>query len=237
MSRTKSLLGDVDLILVLKCPKNDRKWSKVVVSDHYLKKYSHNPIQTCGVPLLCECSEMTRFWATLAKFRPSCDHKMTENGGFRPLSEKVSLWGIELLDLFQIWCTHWLARSSQMLPFFAAWWPSLYFHSLWLGASGGDVHSLMPCFFIINNAEKLNFRANLSVVIHWPFVIHAINLKIAYLAWHIYFVQVPVNYCGYIIHMDQYIPGFTQNPALAKLALKIFNLQIWKDTSRLLVWV
>ena len=123
--------------------KNDWKWAKMVVSDHYLEKYSHNPIQTCGVHLLGECSEMIHFWAmfvqfwassgqkmnlkwvkmvvsnhylkiyshnetqtwcvhllgecsqlicflaTLTKFRPSSGHKMTENGGFRPLSDKV----------------------------------------------------------------------------------------------------------------------------------------------------
>ena len=53
------------------------------------KKYSHNPIQTCGVHLLGECSEIIRFWAMLPKFWPSVGHKMTENGGFRPLSGKV----------------------------------------------------------------------------------------------------------------------------------------------------
>ena len=29
------------------------------------------------------------FWVTLANFWPSSGHKMTENGGFRPISEKV----------------------------------------------------------------------------------------------------------------------------------------------------
>ena len=38
------------------------KWLKMVVSDHYLKKYSHNPSG--------ECSELIRFWVTLAKFWP-----------------------------------------------------------------------------------------------------------------------------------------------------------------------
>ena len=53
------------------------------------QKYSHNPIQTCGVHLLGECSEFIHYWATLAKFWLSCHQKITENGGFRPLSEKV----------------------------------------------------------------------------------------------------------------------------------------------------
>ena len=57
-------------------------------------KYSRNPLQTRCVHLLCECSELICFLATLAKFRPSCDHEITENGGFRPSSEKVSLCGI-----------------------------------------------------------------------------------------------------------------------------------------------
>ena len=42
------------------------KWLKMVVSDHYLKKYSHNPIQTWCVHLLGECSELIYFWPTLA---------------------------------------------------------------------------------------------------------------------------------------------------------------------------
>ena len=46
--------------------------------DHYQKKYSHNLIQTWGVHLLGECSELIRFWATLAKFWPSSGHKITE---------------------------------------------------------------------------------------------------------------------------------------------------------------
>ena len=51
MFRTDSLLGDVGPILALQWPKKDWKWVKMVVSDHYLKKYSHNPIQTGGVHL------------------------------------------------------------------------------------------------------------------------------------------------------------------------------------------
>ena len=65
------------------------KWLKMVVSDHYLKKYSCNPIQTWCVHLLGECSEMICFLATLAKFWQSSGHKTTENGSSWPLSEKV----------------------------------------------------------------------------------------------------------------------------------------------------
>ena len=50
----------------------------MLVYGHYQKKHSHNPIQTYGVHLLGECSELIRFWATLAKFWPSSGHKMTE---------------------------------------------------------------------------------------------------------------------------------------------------------------
>ena len=44
------------------------KWLKMGVSNHYLKKYSRNPIQTWFVHLFGECSELMRYWATLAKF-------------------------------------------------------------------------------------------------------------------------------------------------------------------------
>ena len=57
--------------------------------DHYVKKYSHDPIQTCGVHLLHKCSKLIRFWATLIQFWPSSGHKLTENGGFGPLTEKL----------------------------------------------------------------------------------------------------------------------------------------------------
>ena len=65
------------------------KWLKMVVSDHYLKKHSSNPIQTWCVHLFGECSELICFLAMLARFWPSSGHQMTENGGFQPLSEKV----------------------------------------------------------------------------------------------------------------------------------------------------
>ena len=54
--------------------KNYWKWLQMLVSDHYLKKYSHNPIQSSGVHFLGEPSELICFWATLAKFWPSGGH-------------------------------------------------------------------------------------------------------------------------------------------------------------------
>ena len=53
------------------------KWVQMVVSDHYQKKYSYNPIQTCGVHLLGKCSGMICFGAMLAAFWPPRGHKMT----------------------------------------------------------------------------------------------------------------------------------------------------------------
>ena len=70
-------------------PSSDHNMIEMVVSDHYLKQYSRNPIRTWCVHLLGECSELICFLDILAKFWPSSGHKMTENGGFRPLSKKV----------------------------------------------------------------------------------------------------------------------------------------------------
>ena len=71
--------------------KNYFKWVKLVVSDHYMKNYLHNPIQTCCPHLLGECSEMIRIWVRLVQFCPSSGKKwikVGQNGGFRPLSYK-----------------------------------------------------------------------------------------------------------------------------------------------------
>ena len=56
--------------------------------------WSHFEIFFYNFPLLGEFSELICFWTTLAKLWPSSCHKMTENGGFWPISEKVSLCGI-----------------------------------------------------------------------------------------------------------------------------------------------
>ena len=77
--------------------------------DHYQKKYSHNPIETWGLHLLGECSELIRFWATLAKFWPSSGHKITENGGFRSLS----------CNPIQTWCVHLLGECPELIRFLA----------------------------------------------------------------------------------------------------------------------
>ena len=93
----------------------------MVVFDHYLKKYSHNLIQTWCVHLLGEWSELIRFWATLAKFWLSGGRTRTENGGFRPLSEKVFtqsysnlvcalIWGVLRIDCFR-------AMLAKLWPF------------------------------------------------------------------------------------------------------------------------
>ena len=66
-----------------------KKLLKMLVSDRYLKKYSCNPIQTSCVHLFGKYSGLIRFWAMLATFWPSSGQKMTENGGFRTLFEKV----------------------------------------------------------------------------------------------------------------------------------------------------
>ena len=73
--RIDLLLGHVGPILTLWWPKNDWQWVKMLVSDHYLKKYSCNPIQTWYLHILSECSELICFWAILAKFWPSSGHK------------------------------------------------------------------------------------------------------------------------------------------------------------------
>ena len=87
-----------------------KKWLKMVASDHHLKKYLCNPIQTWCVHLLGECSELIRFWDRLAKFWPSSGQKVTENIGFWPLSEKVfSQSNSNLLCTF-IW---WVFRIRQ----------------------------------------------------------------------------------------------------------------------------
>ena len=61
----------------------------MVVSDHYLKNNSQNPIQTWCIHLLDEGSELIDYLAKLGKFWPSSGHKIAENGCFRPLFEKA----------------------------------------------------------------------------------------------------------------------------------------------------
>ena len=97
------------------------KWLKMVVSNHYLKKYSRNPIQTWCVQLLGECSELICCLAMLAKFRPSSGHKMTENGGFRPLFEKAFTQSNSNLVCILIGRVF---RIDVFLAMLARFWPS-----------------------------------------------------------------------------------------------------------------
>ena len=90
----------------------------MVVSDCYLKKYSHNQIQTWCVHLLGECSEMICILATLANFWPSSGHKITESGGFWPLTEKVFMNSNSNLVCTLIgWCVHLLDECSESICF------------------------------------------------------------------------------------------------------------------------
>ena len=99
-------------------PLVDTKWLKLVsghylkmvVSDHHLKKYLCNPIQTCRVHLLNECSEFDCFLAMLDRFWPPSGHKMTENGGFQPVSVKISTQSNSNLVCALIgWVQNWFA--------------------------------------------------------------------------------------------------------------------------------
>ena len=142
--------------------------------------------------LLGECSELIRFWTMLAKFWPSISHKMTENGngGFLPLSEKLSTqsnsdlmctligWVFRIESLlghvgqtlsekclkivasdhyqksaimwtyeYSIYFKHGVHTGERVIHKWnhfcriglicPLWWPSLYFHSLWLGLIRG----------------------------------------------------------------------------------------------------
>ena len=96
----------------------------MVLSDHYLKKYSHKPFQTWCEHLLGGCSEQICFLTTLAKFWPSSGHKMTENYGFRPLPEKVSTKFISTLVCTLI---GWVFRIGLICGHLGQnltlWWP------------------------------------------------------------------------------------------------------------------
>ena len=114
------------------------KWLKMVVSDHYLNKYSRKPNQTWCVHLLGDCSELICFLAALAKFWPSSGHKMTENDGskmteydgFRHYLEKFSC------NPVQTWCVHFLGNCSEFIrwpnfgPLVATKWLKWWFRIL-----------------------------------------------------------------------------------------------------------
>ena len=95
-----------------------------MVSDHYLKNYSSNFIQTWCVHLLGKCSESVFFLATLAKFWPSSGHTMTENGGFRPLSEKVfTQSNSNLVGTFIGWVFRIDLLYGHVVGISPIWWP------------------------------------------------------------------------------------------------------------------
>ena len=77
------LSNHIGHILALWWPHNDWKWW---FPNIIWKIFALSSSNFGG---LGECSECVRFWATLDKFKPSSGHKMTEIGGFQPLSGKV----------------------------------------------------------------------------------------------------------------------------------------------------
>ena len=105
-------------------PSSSKKWRKMGYSvgfRHYLKKYSQNPIQTCGVHLLGECSELIRFWVTFAKCLPSSGQKLLKIVVSDHHLNKYSCSPI------QIWCVHLLGEYSELIRFWATlakFWPS-----------------------------------------------------------------------------------------------------------------
>ena len=97
------------------------KWLKMVVSDHNLEEFSRKPIQTCCLHLLSECSEFICFLPTLAKFWSSSGHKVTEMGGFWPLSEIVFMQSNSNVVCTLIGCVFRIdllfGHVGQILPF------------------------------------------------------------------------------------------------------------------------
>ena len=87
------------------------KWLKIVISDHYLKKYSCKLIQTRCVHLLGECSELIPFWATYAKLWTSSGHKMTENSVSYHNLKKCSC------NPIQTSTGHLLGENSELIHF------------------------------------------------------------------------------------------------------------------------
>ena len=80
--------------------------------------YLHDPIQTWCVHLLGECSELIRFWATLAKFWPLNDWKC---------SFPTIIWKSIHAIQFEPWCVHLLGEYSELIRFWdtlTKFWPS-----------------------------------------------------------------------------------------------------------------
>ena len=100
------------------------KWLKMVVSDRYMKKYSCNPIQTWSVHLLGECSELIRFWATLATFWPSSGQKWLKMVVSDYYRKKVFM---QSNSNFVCILIGWVFRIDSLLghvgQIVALWWP------------------------------------------------------------------------------------------------------------------
>ena len=97
------------------------KWRKMVVSDHYLKKHSCNPIQTWCVYLLGECSELMRFWQCWPDFGPLVATKVLK------MVVSDHYLGKYSLNSIQIWCAHLLGECSELiccLAMLAKFWHS-----------------------------------------------------------------------------------------------------------------
>ena len=131
------------------------KWLKMVVSNHFLKKYLRNPTKIWCLHLLGGCSELICFLATLAKFWPSSDtkclkmvvsdHYLKKDSLKQSSSNSVStrigrLSTIHSLfgHIGQFLALYWPQYDWKWWPLS---WPSLYFHSLWLGHRRGRASS------------------------------------------------------------------------------------------------
>ena len=145
--RNYSLLGHVGQILALKWPKN---WLKMLVSDHYLKKYSHNPIQTRCVHLLGVCTELIHFGATLAKFWPSSGHKITE----MVVSDHYMHPGI--------------CNSIQAIQFKHGVYPYILVFCLWTDnrVNGGHLEKISFCNLGANSSSYIS-KFNIYQLIKW----------------------------------------------------------------------
>ena len=126
------------------------KWLEIVVSDHYLKNCSPNRIQTWCVHLLGECSELIRFWATMAKFLPFSGQKMTH------YPKKYSC------NPIQTWSVHLLGYFSYLIWFWATlakFWPS---SGRKMAANGG--------FWLLSEKVFRQGNSNLvSTLVGWGF--------------------------------------------------------------------
>ena len=101
----------------------------MVVSDLYLEKYSHNPIQTLCVHLLGKCSEMICFW-------PSSGHKITENGGFHHYLKSIHATQFKLgVYIYWVSVQNWFAfclRWPNFGPLVATkYWKWLFPTIIW----------------------------------------------------------------------------------------------------------